>query len=509
MRLFPGSLLDALRESPGTAAFEHGGRVVTRAELTQLIGRLAAGLRDAGLGPGDGLAIRTTVSPEAFAAHIAAHVVGCRVIGVRPGYAAGQLAHVLGMGVDAVLVDAEAVATTPGLFGAAGPVQVLSLGPCEAARDLLDGSSEETLDITARPDDVALLAFTSGSTGRPKGCATTYRALSEHWAWQPHVWGEVAEDFAAAFERYLLFGTLASMVVFEFLAPCLLGGGTAVIPEDDGRPVFPYAIERHRITGSIITVPKLGRMLDVLRDDPVDVGSLRALMVSGSPLGPQRLAEAVTRLGPVVYNGYGQTETGSVSMLTPADIAAGRLASVGRPHPGVEIRVRDEGGRVLRRGRTGEIYVRAPYMMAGYWGDPVENRDTVRNGWMRTRDLGHLDRDGLLYLDGRARDVIMVNAMVVYAGPVERVLAGHPDVAEAYVVGAPDERTGEAVHAFVVPAVGRYPDGTALKEMAALVQDELGEDSVPQTITAVPVVPTAANGKPDKRALLRRHRPGF
>ncbi|RFS84915.1 long-chain fatty acid--CoA ligase [Actinomadura spongiicola] len=507
MRLFPGSLLDALRESPGSAAFEHGGRVVTRAELSQLIGRLAAGMRDAGLGPGDGLAIRTSVSPEAFAAHIAAHVVGCRVVGVRPGYAAGQLAHVLGMGVDAVLVDAEAA--TAGLFEAAGPVRLFSLGPCESARDLLDGSSEGTLDITARPDDVALLAFTSGSTGRPKGCATTYRALSEHWAWQPRVWGPVAAGFAEAFERYLLFGTLASMVVFEFLAPCLLGGGTAVIPEDDGRPVFPYAIERHRITGSIITVPKLGRMLDLLRDDPVDVRSLRALMVSGSPLSPPRLAEAVRRLGPVVHNGYGQTETGSVSMLTPADIAAGRLASVGRPHPGVEIRVRDERGRVLRRGRTGEIYVRAPYAMAGYWGDPVENRDTVRDGWVRTRDLGHLDRNGYLHLDGRARDVIMVNAMVVYAGPIERVLARHPDVAEAFVVGAPDERTGEAVHAFVVPAVGRYPDGTALKEMAALVQEELGEDSVPQTITAVPVVPTAANGKPDKRALLHRHRPGF
>ncbi|WP_372510442.1 AMP-binding protein [Actinomadura madurae] len=83
---------------------------------------------------------------------------------------------------------------------------------------------------------MALLAFTSGSTGRPKGCAITYRALSEHWAWQPRAWGPVAAEFAAAFERYLLFGTLASMVVFEFLAPCLLGGGTAVIPEDDGGP---------------------------------------------------------------------------------------------------------------------------------------------------------------------------------------------------------------------------------------------------------------------------------
>ncbi|MFI0483829.1 class I adenylate-forming enzyme family protein [Actinomadura sp. 9N215] len=538
MSLFPGSLLDALRESPGTAAFEHAGRVVSRDELLQLIATLAAGLRDAGLGAGDGLAVRTAVTPEAFAAHIAAHVVGCRVVGVRPGYAAGQLAHVLGTGVDALLVDPESV--SPDLREAAGEVSVLSLGgPCQGAVDLLDGQGGPgpggaALDITARPDDVALLAFTSGSTGRPKGCAVTYRALSEHWAWQPRAWGPVAAGFAAAFERYMLFGTLASMVVFEFVAPCLLGGGTAVIPEDDGRPPFPYAIERYGITGSIVTVPRLGQMLDLLRRETVDVRSLRALMVSGSPLGPHRLAEAVERLGPVVYNGYGQTEAGSVSMLTPADIAAGHVTSVGRPHPGVEISVLDDDGSELAPGRTGEIHVRSPYTMTGYWADPDENRDTLRDGWIRTRDLGHLDEDGFLHLDGRTRDAVMVNAMVVYAGPIERVLAGHPDVAEAYVVGAPDESTGEAVHAFIVPAAGRTlnnpdapdahedpddpdlnaldtpnppnnldtPDDAVLKELAALVQDELGEDSVPRTITIVPGVPTAASGKPDKRALL-------
>ncbi|URM99472.1 fatty acid--CoA ligase family protein [Actinomadura madurae] len=481
MSLFPGSLLAALRESPRTPAFEHAGRVVSRGELLGLIGTAAAGLRDAGFRPGTGLAVRAEVSPEAFAAQVAAHVVGCRVVGVRPGYPAGQLAHVLGMGVDAVLVDAPGA--TPEMLAAAGTLPVLPLGT------LLDGR-RRALDITARPDDVALLAFTSGSTGRPKGCAITYRALSEHWAWQPRAWGPVAAEFAAAFERYLLFGTLASMVVFEFLAPCLLGGGTAVIPEDDGRPLFPYAIERYGITGSIVTVPRLGRMLGLLRDDPAAARSLRALMVSGSPLGPHRLAEAVERLGPVVYNGYGQTEAGSISMLTPAGIAAGDLASVGRPHPGVEIDV--EAG-------TGEILVRSPSMMAGYWDDPGETRDVLRDGWLRTRDLGRLDGDGRLHLSGRARDVIMVNAMVVYAGPIERVLAGHPDVAEAYVAGAPDEETGEAVHAFVVPAHGRRPGGGALRD---LVRDELGADSVPRTITVVPAVPTSAAGKPDKRALL-------
>ncbi|MEV4170300.1 AMP-binding protein [Nonomuraea sp. NPDC049709] len=494
--LFPTPLLDALRATPASPAFEHGDRTVSRGELLELIRRLAGAMHDAGLGPGRAVAVRTEVTPEAFAAHMAAHTLGCRVVGIRPGYPPAQLDHVLGMGVDAVLVDPATA--TPRLLGAGTP---LSLGPVDGAADLLahpDGG--RPLTVTARPGDVAALTFTSGSTGRPKGCAITYRALGEHWTWQPRVWSPVATALARGFERYLLFGTLASMVVLEFLAPCLLGGGTAVIPEDDGRPLFPYAIERYRITGTIITVPRLFQLLELA--DTADLSSLRALMVSGSPIGPRRLAAAAARLGPVVYQGYGQTEAGNIAMLTPEHIAAGVVAPVGRPHPGVELSVRDEEGTELPAGRTGELHVRSPYVMAGYWGDEEETRDTLRDGWLRTRDLGHVDEDGFLHLEGRTRDVVMVNAMVVYAGPIERVLTGHPDVDEAYVAGTPDEGTGEAVHAFVVPAPGRVPDPAAL---SALVRAELGADSVPKTITMVPGVPVATSGKPDKRALLALH----
>jgi fatty-acyl-CoA synthase len=498
LRLFPSALIEALRDAPKSPAFEHGGRIVSRGGLLELIERLAAALRAAGLGPGRGLAVSLAVSPEAFAAQMAAHVLGCRVVGVRPGYTSGQLAHVLGMDVDALLVDHSTA--TADLLAAAARTPLLSLTDLMAA-----GGGAEPV-ITARPDDVAFVAFTSGSTGNPKGCAITYRALTTHWAWEPRVWSPVAAAFATAFRRYMLFGTLSSIVVVEFLGPCLLGGGTAVIPDDDGRPLFPYAIERHRITGSIITVPRLCQMLDLLGSEPTDVSSLRALMVSGSPLSPDRLAEAVDRIGPVVYQGYGQTEVGNIAMLTPGDIASGPkslLASTGRPHPRVEISVRDDAGRELAPGHDGEIYVRCPYQMKGYWGDPGETRDVLRDGWIRTRDLGHVDDKGYLYLVGRTRDVVLVNAMVVYAGPIERVLASHPDVVDAYVTGAPDERTGEAVHAFVVPSGGRAFDGAASAELAALVRARLGEDSVPRTITVVAGVPVAASGKPDKRALLR------
>jgi acyl-CoA synthetase (AMP-forming)/AMP-acid ligase II len=149
----------------------------------------------------------------------------------------------------------------------------------------------------------------------------------------------------------------------------------------------------------------------------------------------------------------------------------------------------------------GEIHVRSPHRMVGYWDDPEQTRDVVRDGWVRTRDLGHLDADGMLHLTGRARDVIMVNAEVCYAGAIERVLAADPEVAQAYVVGAPDPQTGEAIHAFVVPAGDQEPDRDRL---VGLVRARLSANSVPKTVTAIRDVPMNAGGKPDKPALLVR-----
>jgi acyl-CoA synthetase (AMP-forming)/AMP-acid ligase II len=140
-------------------------------------------------------------------------------------------------------------------------------------------------------------------------------------------------------------------------------------------------------------------------------------------------------------------------------------------------------------------------MMTGYWNDPEQTREVVCAGWIRTRDLGYLDGDGLLHLTGRARDVIMVNAEVCYAGAIERVLAEHPAVVQAYVVGAPDPATGEAIHAFVVPAGGQVPDRALLTD---LVRQRLSTNSVPKSITVIREVPVNAGGKPDKPALLGR-----
>ncbi len=282
--------------------------------------------------------------------------------------------------------------------------------------------------------------------------------------------------------------------MLEYGILTLAAGGTLVAARPPG---FPGMIARHRATASVITVGKLYQLVHDQRVDPVDLSSLRALLVSGSPLAPGRLAEALDVLGPVVFQGYGQTETGMITMVTPAEMLASpaALASVGRPPAVTALSIRDADGRPATEG---ELFVRTPAQATAYWNDPAETADVFVDGWVRTRDLARLDDDGYLHLLGRIRDVVIVHANLVYAGPIERVLAADPTVAEAYVVGRPDDVTGEAVHAYVVPAAGHTPDAGRLR---ALVVRALGEASAPQTIRWIDRVPVGPSGKPDKRAL--------
>jgi fatty-acyl-CoA synthase len=494
--LFPGPLLDALAATPDRAAIEHDDRTVTAAELLATVARLATALADTGLGPGRGLALHTAVTPEAFAAHLAAHALGCRVVGVRPGWTQGQLGQVLARDVDAVVVDP---ATGTGEDEGDGPVR-LSLGPVPGARELLatTAGSAGPVTVEARPDDVARLNFTSGSTGRPRACARSYRTFS--LAYRPDRWSPGLTRFVGQGERFLIYGSLAMPVMLTFAGRTLLTGGTVAIAGDDVRDALAPAIARHQATRVAMTPPSLQVLLDRLKADAFDVSCLRGVMVTGSPAGPGLLAAAVVRLGPIVWQGYGQAESGMISLLTPDDLLRhgyAALTSVGRVLPDVELRVAGDG----------EIWVRSEHVMAGYWGDPASTAEVLRDGWLRTRDVGAIDPDtGLLYLTGRARDVILVNAEVCYAGAIEGVLLSHPLVGAAYAVGVPDARTGEAIHAFVVPSGDATPDPDDLKR---LVQAELTANHVPQSVTVVRDVPLAASGKPDKRALsdhAARHR---
>jgi len=471
---FPRAVLDVLETAGGRPVFEHGSRVVTGAELLDLVGRIAAGLRAEGLGPGDGVALMLGVNPEAFATILAAHVVGARVLGVRPGLPDEQVRHLLGLDVATVVTDSD---------------ETLGLTVDSLRRTRAGGRPR----CAGRPADVARLIHTSGSTGAPKACAQTYAAMALGWAARPGAWPPAIRELASRLDRFLVFGSLSSQVMFEYALLTIAAGGTAVVAD---RPAFPDAITRHRASASVFTVPRLAKLVAAQRREPADLSTLRALMVSGSPLTADRHREALDVLGPVVFQGYGQSETGMISMATPADPPG----TVGVPPAAVRVEVRDPDGAPVPRGVDGELFVRTPAQADAYWADPEQSAEVFTGGWVRTRDLGHLDADGHLHLTGRTRDVVIVNANLHHVGPIERVIAGHPDVAEAYVVAVPDEDTGEAVHAFVVPTGGRTPDLAALR---ALVTARLGAACAPVALTLIDEPPLAPSGKPDKRLLSR------
>jgi acyl-coenzyme A synthetase/AMP-(fatty) acid ligase len=478
---FPGGVLDLLDVAGGRPVFEHAGRVVTGFQLLAATRRVANGLRQHGVGPGEGVAMLLGVSPEAFAAIIAGHAVGARVVGVRPGLTAVQR--------DQLLADVSCHVTDRAAEHEDGPY-ARRPGSVLALDDLLSAPDDAVRPrISARPRDVARLIHTSGSTGVPKACAQTYAAMTAAWTLRPDDRPPVIRELAARLDRFLVFGSLASQVMMEYGLLALAAGGVLITASP---PDFPDALVRHRATASVITVARLTKLVASQRESPVDLSGLRALMVSGSPPSPGLLRDAADVLGPVVFHGYGQTETGMISMAGP-DEEPGSLGV-----PPVDLQIRDPSGRPVPPGGEGEIFVRTPSQSVGYWQEPALTDEVFADGWVRTRDLGHLDAGGRLWLTGRTRDVVIVDANVYHAGPIERWLATHPAVAEAYVVAVPDDSTGEAVHAFVVPAAGHAPD---LGELRALVAANLGEACAPTRLTLIARVPLTPAGKPDKRRL--------
>ncbi|MET9225888.1 fatty acid--CoA ligase family protein [Lentzea sp. NPDC003310] len=460
---FPRAVLDVLAAAD-RPVFEHGDRVVTGAGMLDLVARAAAGMRAGGVSRGDGLALLLGVNAEAFAVILAGHVVGARVVGVRPGLTEGQVRHLLGL-------DIKAVVTDGGGAGAAGTPSALTVAG-------LLRHSPGPLHCDGDPHGIARLIHTSGSTGAPKACAQTYQAMTDAWAAHPDAWPPAIRELAARLDRYLVFGSLSSQVMFEYATVTLAAGGTVVVADDPAT-----AITGLKATARVITVPGLAKLVAAQKRDPADLSTLKALLVSGSPLTPERHREALDVLGPVLFHGYGQTETGMISMATPDDPPG----TVGIPPTHVQV-------------RGGELFVRTPGQASGYWGDAEESAEVFTDGWVRTRDLGRFDGFGYLRLTGRARDVVIVNANLHYLGPVEQVVAEHPDIAEAYAVAVPDDETGEAVHVFVVPKADRVPPHQEIRD---LVSARLGAACAPAAITAIPEPPVAPSGKPDKRELRR------
>ncbi len=449
--------------------------------------RLAGVLADAGIGRGSGLAcVAGTNRPEVLLVRIAAHLLGARLTQVLAGPALYGLDFVLRDCLPDLVVHDVPVPST----GA----RRLDLD--EAVREAGRRAATGPVSVAARDDDVARVTYTGGTTGRPKGVASTFGAMAARNSVRSAGWAKTA---------YLSVTSLAQRSGGRCLEQFRAGGRVEIV-EPFGTREFAEACVRLRPVSTYLTTSMVYRLLD----DPVTahgVPGLEMVSYGDSPVHPQRLREAVTRWGGRWRQGYGTNEAGVICRLTPADHDAavgGRpdlLASVGRPVEGVEAEVRDAAGGAVAAGRTGEVWIRSRAAMCGYWGRPELTAEVLRDGWLRTGDLGHFDGDGYLYLDDRVADVVMVDGENVYCMPVEAALARHPAVAQAVVVGRHSDFTGEEVCAFLVPAAGCAPGPGAAGEACDMVERELARAHRPTAVFWVRDIPLTPRGKPDKRHL--------
>ncbi|MFB7620588.1 AMP-binding protein [Kitasatospora sp. NPDC056181] len=486
---YTGLVLAGLARNPERVAIRYGEESLTARECLEGVYRLARALAATGLGRGDGVTVLAGNRPETVLVRLAANLIGCRVAMLYP---ARPVADQIAMAEDALTA---AFVFDPQRYGDAAQrivsalpaVLPLGLGPTPLGADLLAEAGELSpapLAPRYRPDDVMAVRFTGGSTGRPKGVLRRFARPA-----RPEL--VAASVFLLCTALCHGGGTTADLA--------LAAGGTVVLQDGFAAGAVLAAIERYRVSRVYLPPHLLYRVLDHPALARTDTGSLRRVTYTGCPAAPERLAEATRRLGRVLHQTYSLTECGPVSRLTPDEHLDPRLlTTAGRPFPDTEVRILDEDGEPLPTGRTGEICVRTPTAMAGYWRNPELTAQVLRDGWLHTGDLGSLDRSGYLTVAGRQGTMAIVEAHNVFPRDVEGPLLAHPAVREAVMFATTGPDRLERVHAAVTAVPGA---GVTAQQLHGWVRERSGPLCAPSTILLLPGLPLGETGKPDLAAL--------
>lgn len=493
-RTLDGDLRAAAALHPEHQAVVAPERTLSYADLDRAADRVAVGLRELGVSPGDRVALvlpNGAELPEAVYGTLRARAA---FIPLNPTIKEGKLADVIERsGAAAIICDSERAPIVEAAAASAGGSAVVSdlssLGRARATGD------PRPLDL-----DLAAVLFTSGSTGEPKGVTLTNRNMA-------FVAGSIVEYLEMARDdRILCVLPLSFTYGLYQLLTCVRVGATLVLEAGftyPGRVV--QTLEAERITG-LPAVPTVFGVLVALRGlAERELPHLRFLTNAGAAL-PAAMLAAVRRTfpGARLYSMYGQTECARVCYLPPDELDA-RPMSVGIAIPGTEAWVEDDAGRVAPAGEVGELMVRGSHVMQGYWEDEEGTAQRLRPGrwpWERvlaTGDLFRQDAEGYLYFVSRRDDLIKSRGEKVVPREVEEVLHAIAGVREAAVVGVPDELLGQAVHAHVAPESGVELGTDELRRHCA---ERLEVHMIPRRVTLHAALPRTANGKIDRRALV-------
>lgn len=472
----------------GQVALIFGAERVTFAELARRSVAAARALLAAGVGPGDRVVHVATDSPALYELLYGCACIGAVLVPVNWRLSTDEIDFIVEhSGARLLITDRRDL----------NAEKTIQLADFTSWRE--DADAAPLPEITIGRNTPVLQMYTSGTTGRPKGVVLAHRSFNAirelldnsklDWLdWRP-------DDVSLiALPSFHIGG-------MWWATQALNSGVTSVVIPRFTADRAAAAIRDHRVTLTCFVPAMILMLLSEPGVTAADLATLRKIAYGGSPIGPDLLARAIETIDCEFAQVYGLTETGNTAVCLPPDQhlpGRARLAAAGRPYPGVDIAIRDDTGNQLPLGVSGEVYLRSPAQMIEYFADPVATAATIVDGWLRTGDAGYLDEDGFLVIRDRVKDLIIVSGENVYPAEVEKVINSHPGVHDCAVIGVPDERRGERVHAFVTVRPGA---GASADDLSALLTRKLARFKVPSRYEFVESIPRNPSGKILRREL--------
>lgn len=496
---FAAPLFDWAERDPRRRALVVGGQEYTYGALAQQASRFASALLAAGVAPCDRVALMMNNRAEFIIAYYGAVKVGAVIAplntflkGEEIAYQVNDLGAVAFVGNDWASPEFARVRdATPGVsaFVATQPQP----GAVPFGEFVAEASAAVPL-YDADPEDVALIRYTSGTTGKPKGAMQTHRNITAF-----------IESTVSTQDTSLTYRPLVFVPLFHgFGDHCMMNqvfhaGRDFVLMDPFDPEAILTAIQTYRCTSFGATPSMLWGLIHYPERARFDTASLRDVVTGGAPVPFELLEQFRAAFGVMPLEGYGLSEGTAGYTYTRTDLPR-RPGSCGVALPGVEIRIVDDGGAVLPADGVGEIVVRSPFNMKGYWNRPNETARVLQDGWLYTGDVGRLDRDGCLYIVDRKTDMIIMSGENIYPSEIEDVLLRHPAVAEAAVVGVPDERRGEIPKAVLVLKPGAQ---VTAQEVQAFCRERMAFFKVPKLVEFRAWLPKNASFKVLKGELKR------
>lgn len=483
-----GLLRSAARAAPDKPALIAGPSSIDFAGFDAQADRLAAWLVTQGIEPGDRVAIAMGNVPQFAFSYFGALRAGAVVVPINVMLTQDEVAHVLEDSGARIVVVAPGAADVAEQAASSLDVKVFS------ASNWGDLPEAGDVEVDRSDDDLAVLAYTSGTTGEPKGAMLTHGNLlanleQQRQARKDEITGD--DVLLLALPLFHIFGLNVT------LGQLVLNAATGVLVDRFDPIAALKTIQEHGVTVVFGAPTMYLAWLETPGAEQYDVSSVRWAVSGAAPLPAETVGRFKEVFGIDIFEGYGLTET-APTVTTNRVADAPRAGSIGKPVPGIDLRLVDEDGNDVELGDPGEIVIRGPNVFKGYWNRPDETERAFRDGWFRTGDVAVRDEDGYLYIVDRKRDLIIVSGFNVFPNEVETALLANPKVAEAAVVGEAHPYTGETVKAFVRLVPGEVADE---QDLISDARSRLARFKSPTSVEIVDELPRLPTGKVLRRAL--------